>query len=68
MGVLADAVKERKGQVTAINLEGWGGNDLDEIVAKDMNERKQKLLDRGDAYIFMPGGVGTYEEFFECLS
>jgi uncharacterized protein (TIGR00730 family) len=25
-------------------------------------------MDKGDAYIFLPGGVGTYEEFFEVLS
>jgi uncharacterized protein (TIGR00730 family) len=68
MGVVSETVSGQGGQVVAINLDEWGENDLDEIIVKEMPERKQKLLDRGDAYVILPGGVGTYEEFFECIS
>jgi uncharacterized protein (TIGR00730 family) len=32
-----------------------------------MQERRRLLMDRGDGYIILPGGLGTYEEFFEVL-
>jgi hypothetical protein len=33
-----------------------------------MRERKQTMEDRSDAFIMVPGGVGTFEEFFEILT
>jgi uncharacterized protein (TIGR00730 family) len=40
------------------------------IVCKgnDLTERKQLLLDNGDCLIIMPGGVGTFDEFWDCVS
>ena len=32
-----------------------------------MQERRTIMMDRGDGYLILPGGVGTYEEFFEVL-
>jgi uncharacterized protein (TIGR00730 family) len=32
-----------------------------------MRERKKLLEHRGDAFLILPGGIGTYEEFFEIL-
>ncbi len=41
----------------------------DEITyTKTMSERKQKMEDLADAFIVVPGGVGTFEEFFEVLT
>lgn len=37
------------------------------IVVDNMRERKRILAERGDAFLILPGGVGTYEEFFEIL-
>lgn len=37
-------------------------------ITKDMNERKQLMMDRSDATIFLPGGSGTLEEFFVWLT
>jgi len=37
-------------------------------ITKDMNERKQKMMDNSDATIFLPGGCGTMEEFFVWLT
>jgi uncharacterized protein (TIGR00730 family) len=33
-----------------------------------MRERKQLMEDNADAFIVVPGGIGTYEEFFEILT
>lgn len=40
----------------------------DELIVVDtMRERKRLLEERGDAFLILPGGIGTYEEFFEIL-
>ncbi|MCH2134522.1 MAG: TIGR00730 family Rossman fold protein [Phycisphaerales bacterium] len=42
--------------------------DCDELVVKEsIGDRKQILLDRGDAILVLPGGLGTYEEFFDAF-
>jgi uncharacterized protein (TIGR00730 family) len=38
------------------------------IVTKDMRERKAKMDGRSDAFIVLPGGIGTLEEAIEILS
>ena len=41
----------------------------DELLTPDtMRERKQLMEDNADAFIITPGGIGTYEEFFEILT
>jgi hypothetical protein len=73
MGECARAAKAGSGRVTGIitrkllDLEqGWTG--CDELVVVDtMQERRRMLMDRGDGYVVLPGGLGTYEEFFEVL-
>ena len=45
-----------------------GYDDIDElIVVESMAERKKILEDMADAFIAMPGGVGTMDEFFEVM-
>jgi uncharacterized protein (TIGR00730 family) len=74
MGTLARSVKENGGQVTGVNLElfvekGLCYRDADEIIiCKTMSERKQIMEDRSDAFIVLPGGFGTLEEFSEVLT
>ena len=42
--------------------------DCDEmVVMESLAERKQALIEHGDAIIVMPGGLGTYEEFFDAF-
>jgi cytokinin riboside 5'-monophosphate phosphoribohydrolase len=73
MGVLADAVRDAGGNVTGISPrmmvnEGIGDDACDEmIITETMRERKALLEERGDAFIALPGGLGTFEEFFEIL-
>ena len=38
------------------------------VETKTMRERKQIMEDNADAFIVVPGGIGTYEEFFEILT
>ncbi len=38
------------------------------IYTETMRERKQKLEDLSDAFVMSPGGIGTFEEFFEVLT
>ncbi len=43
--------------------------ECDELVlTENMRERKQIMEDNADAFIIVPGGIGTYEEFFEILT
>ncbi|MFO0962379.1 MAG: TIGR00730 family Rossman fold protein [Phycisphaerales bacterium] len=73
MGECARASKERGGQVVGVITEkllaleqGWTGCD-ELVVVPTMQQRRRILMDRGDAFIVLPGGLGTYEEFFEVL-
>ncbi len=43
-----------------------GCNEL--IMTETMRQRKQIMEDNADAFIVVPGGIGTYEEFFEILT
>jgi len=41
----------------------------DELIQPDtMRERKQLMEDHADAFVIVPGGIGTFEEFFEILT
>ena len=74
MGCVARGVHEEKGKVIGILPEFFRTKDIeyldaDElIVTKDMRERKAKMDERSDAFIVLPGGVGTLEEAMEILS
>ena len=74
MGCVARGVHEEKGNVIGILPEFFRSKDIeyldaDElIITKDMRERKAKMDERSDAFIVLPGGVGTLEEAMEILS
>ncbi len=74
MGAVADAVRTHGGSVTGIipqfllNKERAGYNGEGLIVTKDMHERKRKMFELADAFIAMPGGVGTLEEIVEQMT
>lgn len=47
----------------------WQHTSLSQLhITQDMAERKYKMLNESDATVFLPGGCGTMEEFFEWLS
>lgn len=74
MGITADACLQAGGHVTGVCpgflIEREVGhhalNDL--IVVDDMHQRKIKMFDLSDAFIILPGGIGTLDEFFEILT
>ena len=74
MGFVARGVHEEKGNVIGILPEFFRSKDIeyldaDElIVTKDMRERKAKMDEKSDAFIVLPGGLGTLEEAMEILS
>lgn len=41
---------------------------VDEVIVPDMQIRKQLMLERSDAFVILPGGLGTLDELFEVLS
>ena len=74
MGVVADAVLAGGGTVTGvIPRHLWekevGHDGLTELLIVDsMHERKLAMADGADAFIALPGGVGTFEEVFEAIT
>lgn len=74
MGVLADAVLEKGGQVTGIipqkllDQEQGHTGIQDLRIVNDMHERKAAMATLADAFIALPGGFGTLEELFEVMT
>ncbi|MDA8427345.1 MAG: TIGR00730 family Rossman fold protein [Treponema sp.] len=71
MGILARAALEAGASVTGVIprklYELVDHVELSElVVAEDMHERKARMTARSDAFIAMPGGIGTLDELFEA--
>lgn len=74
MGALAAGARVAGGRTVGIIPRSmvereWADHDSDELVVTDsMRERKQHMEDRADAFLALPGGLGTCEELFEVWS
>lgn len=74
MGVIASSVLSSGGKVTGVEPQFFIDAELqydgltELIVTKDMSERKNKMIELGDAFIAFPGGTGTLEEIAEIIS
>jgi len=74
MGTIADTVLGKGGKVIGIIPEylhnkGISHNNLTELqVVRNMNIRKEMMIELSDAFIAMPGGYGTLDEITEVLS
>lgn len=74
MGAVADAALEAGGRVIGVIPETLVSKEiahehLTELhVVKSMHERKTKLHDLADAFVALPGGAGTMDEWFEMLT
>src|SRR5690349_20544681 len=74
MGVVADAVLSAGGEVIgvipeALALKEVAHEGLTEMrIVASMHERKAMMADLSDAFIAMPGGFGTFEEFCEIIT
>jgi hypothetical protein len=74
MGLIADSVLEGGGRVygvipkSLVNLE-VAHDQLTELhTVETMHERKAKMTDLADAFLALPGGIGTLDELFEAWS
>ncbi len=76
MGAAARGVKRGKGKIIGIIPEFFRDEKIeaiydqcDELIyTKTMHERKLTMEEISDAFIVAPGGIGTFEEFFETLT
>jgi len=74
MGIVADATLKGGGKVVGIIPEHIADKEIahegltELYVVKTMHERKQMMVDRADAFVIMPGGLGTMDEFFEIFT
>jgi len=74
MGAVADAVLAGGGEAIGVIPQALlqrevGHHGLSELhVVQTMHERKQRMAERADAFVTLPGGIGTLEELYEVWS
>ena len=74
MGVIARAVMEKNGEVTGVipghleDLEVGEKNLTDKFVVGNMHERKRLMFDHSDAFVILPGSIGTLDETIEMIT
>lgn len=75
MGATARGARKAGGNVIGVipkfmaDIDGLAYPDADEIIVTDtMRERKMKMEELSEGFITAPGGLGTFEEFFEILT
>ncbi len=74
MGEAAKAALAAGGKVIGITTEGLSRKDraivpgVTVIEAADLAERKNQMVRRSDAFVTLPGGLGTFDEFFSVIS
>ncbi len=71
MGIVADSTLQAGGRVVgvipkALVEKEWAHHGCSELhVVDTMHERKRLMAEHADAFLALPGGIGTFEEFFE---
>jgi uncharacterized protein (TIGR00730 family) len=74
MGAVAGSVIEHGGAATGIIPEFLTAKERprrlaqEQIITRDMHERKRTMFDRADAFVALPGGLGTLEELVEQMT
>jgi uncharacterized protein (TIGR00730 family) len=74
MGILADAVLTAGGCITGVIPQSLVAREIahagltELLVVESMHERKALMALRADAFVALPGGFGTFEEFFEVVT
>jgi len=74
MGVIADAALAAGGEVIGVIPQSLADREIAHTgctelrVVDSMHTRKAMMADLSDAFVAMPGGVGTFEEFFEAIT
>lgn len=73
MGAVARGVQASGGKAIGVILrsmvkQGWNYRDADKlIVVADLFERKRRMKELADAFVALPGGIGTLDEFINML-
>ena len=74
MGIVADAVLAGGAEAIGVIPEAMIPHEVahdgltDLVVVDDMFARKQRMMDDADAFISLPGGIGTLDELFEVMT
>lgn len=74
MGILADAALQSGARVVGVIPHSmvereWAKRECTELhVVENMHQRKMLMAERADAFLALPGGIGTFEEVFEAWS
>ncbi|MGH3170364.1 MAG: TIGR00730 family Rossman fold protein [Trebonia sp.] len=74
MGTVANAVTESGGETYGVITRALEAKEIAHLgltrlkVVDTMHERKAAMADAADAFIMLPGGFGTFDEFFEVLT
>lgn len=74
MGAVANAVLERGGHVTGIIPDFLTARERllervqETVIVPDMHSRKRLMFDKADAFVALPGGIGTLEELVEQMT
>ena len=74
MGVIASAVLDRGGEVIGVIPQALANREIAHTgvtalhIVDSMHTRKAMMAELSDAFVAMPGGVGTFEEFFEAVT
>ena len=74
MGIVADAVMAHGGEVIGVIPQSLADREIahtgitDLRIVDSMHTRKAMMAELADGFVAMPGGVGTFEEFFEVVT
>lgn len=74
MGAISNTVIDLNGAVKGVipkflqKKEGEHSRVKDLIITDNMHQRKEILYNEADAFLCLPGGIGTFDEFFEILT
>ena len=76
MGAVAEGVDKAGGDILGVMPRFFKEEDIEDVFPRcdtviepeTMRERKQIMDDNADAFLIVPGGIGTLEEFFEILT
>lgn len=74
MGAIAQGFHNKNGGIIGVvpkfmhNIEPIFTNCTSIITTQTMAERKEVMENKADAFIIIPGGIGTFDEFFQCIT
>lgn len=74
MGATASAAVQAGGRVIGVTTAGLSSGNrtvvqgIEEIETADLAQRKNKMMELSDAFVSLPGGIGTLDEFFSVIA